>query len=113
MKLHVNASTCPKSRRLLVERVESSAWSVTTADAEAGVSERTVYRWLRRWREEGEAGLLDRTSARKSIPHNTAAERVEEIEHLRRLRLTAARDRRSAGDGALDGLGGAQEDRAR
>ena len=68
MKLHGNARTCPKSRRLLVERVESSAWSVTTAAAAAGVSERTVYRWLRRWREEGAAGLLDRSSAPKSIP---------------------------------------------
>jgi hypothetical protein len=31
MKLYGNARTCPKSRRLLVERVESMAWSVTTA----------------------------------------------------------------------------------
>ena len=90
MKLHGNARTCPKSRRLLVERVESSAWSVTTAAEAAGVSDRTAYRWLRRWREEGAAGLLDRSSAPKSIPHRTAAERVEAIEKLRRLFMTAA-----------------------
>jgi transposase len=90
MKLHGNARTCPKSRRLLVERVESNAWSVTTAAEAAGVSERTAYRWLRRWREEGAAGLLDRSSAPESIPHRTAAERVEAIEKLRRLFMTAA-----------------------
>jgi transposase len=33
-----------------------------------GVSERTAYRWLKRWREEGEAGLLDRSSAPKVDP---------------------------------------------
>ena len=90
MKLHGKARTCPKSRRLLVERVESNAWSLTTAAEAAGVSERTAYRWLRRWREEGAAGLLDRSSAPKSIPHRTAAERVEAIEKLRRLFMTAA-----------------------
>jgi transposase InsO family protein len=90
MKLHGNARTCPKSRRLLVERVESTGWSVTTAAEAAGVSERTAYRWLRRWREEGAAGLLDRSSAPKSMPHRTAAERVAVIEKLRRLFMTAA-----------------------
>ena len=56
MMLHGNARSCPKSRRLLVERVESDAWSVMTAAEAAGISERTAYRWLRRWREEGAAG---------------------------------------------------------
>ena len=56
----------------------------------AGVSDRTVYRWLRRFRQQGEAGLLDRCSAPKRIPHRTSAERVEAIAALRRLRMTAA-----------------------
>jgi transposase InsO family protein len=90
MKLHGNARTCPKSRRLLVERIESGCWSVTAAAEAAGVSERTAYRWLRRWREEGELGLLDRSSAPRSIPHRTAADRVEAIAALRRLFMTAA-----------------------
>jgi transposase InsO family protein len=90
MKLHGNARTCPKSRKLLVERVESRTWSVTAAAEAAGVSERTVFRWLRRWRDEGEAGLVDRSSAPRSIPHRTPAERVEVIEKLRKLFMTAA-----------------------
>jgi DNA-binding transcriptional ArsR family regulator len=55
----------------------------------AGVSDRTAYRWLRRFREQGEPGLDDRSSAPKRIPHKTPAERVEAIRALRRLRMTA------------------------
>ena len=90
MKLHGNARTCPKSRRLLVQRIEGGCWSVTAAAEAAGVSERTAYRWLKRWREEGERGLFDRSSAPRSIPHRTPVDRVEAIETLRRLFMTAA-----------------------
>jgi len=48
------------------------------------------HRWLRRWREEGERGLVDRSSAPHSIPHRTSRDCVEAIEKLRRLFLTAA-----------------------
>ncbi len=90
MKLHANARTCPKSRRLLVRRVREEGWSLVAAAAAAGISERSAYRWLRRFGEEGERGLLDRSSAPRRIPHKTASERVEAIETLRRLRMTAA-----------------------
>jgi transposase InsO family protein len=90
MKLHGNARTCPNSRRLLVERIESRTWSLTAAAEAAGVSERTAYRWLRRWRDEGEAGLLDRSCAPRSIPNRTPRDRVRVIEQLRRLYMTAA-----------------------
>jgi transposase InsO family protein len=89
MKLHGNARTCPKSRRLLVDRLEGG-WSLTLAAEAAGVSERTAAKWLSRWRSEGEAGLLDRSSAPKGRPTQLPAERVKAIEALRRLRMTAA-----------------------
>jgi transposase InsO family protein len=89
MKLHGNARTCPKSRQLLVERIESRTWTLTAAAEAAGVSERTAYRWLKRYREEGFEGLFDRSSAPRSIPHRTPAERVAAIEALRRLFMTA------------------------
>jgi len=88
MKLHANARTCPKSRRLLVDRLEGG-WSLTPAAEAAGVSERTAAKWLVRWRAEGGAGLLDRSSAprtRTQLP----AERIKAIEALRRLWMTAA-----------------------
>ncbi len=89
MKLHANARTCPKSRRLLVERLERG-WSLTLAAEAAGVSERTAAKWLARWRSEGEAGLLDRSSAPKARPTQLPADRVKAIEALRRLWMTAA-----------------------
>jgi transposase InsO family protein len=89
MKLHANARTCPNSRRLLVERVEAG-WSVMEAAEAAGITDRTARRWLARWRAEGPAGLLDRSSAPKWIPHKTSSERVAQIVRLRRLRWTGA-----------------------
>jgi transposase InsO family protein len=89
MKLHANARTCPKSRRLLVHRLEGG-WSLRSAAEAAGVSERTAAKWLARWRDEGEAGLEDRSSAPRRVPSRLAADRLEAIEALRRLRMTAA-----------------------
>jgi len=56
----------------------------------AGVSVRTVSKWLRRYREEGEQGLLDRCSAPRSVPLRTGESRVAVIASLRRLRMTGA-----------------------
>lgn len=90
MKLHGNARTCPKSRRLLVERVLVEGWSVMAAAAAAGVSERTVWRWLARFRAEGESGLLDRSSRPQRSPRQLPAAKVDAIRSLRGLRMTAA-----------------------
>lgn len=89
MKLHANARTCPKSRRLLIDRLEGG-WSLTLAAEAAGVSERTAAKWRARWHAEGEDGLLDRSSAPKTRPTQLPSERVKAIEALRRLRMTAA-----------------------
>jgi transposase InsO family protein len=90
MKLHGNARTCPHSRRLAVGRVEVEGWTLRSAAEAAGVSVRTLSKWLRRYREEGELGLVDRSSAPASIPHRTPDDRVQAIACLRRLRMTAA-----------------------
>jgi transposase InsO family protein len=60
------------------------------AASAAGISERSARKWLARWRAEGEAGLLDRSSAPKRVPSRLPADRLEAIEALRRLRMTAA-----------------------
>jgi transposase InsO family protein len=90
MNLHGNARTCPHTRLLIVERVLVERWTVAAAAQAAGVSARTAAKWLARYRSEGRAGLCDRSSAPKRIPHRTPAERVRVIELLRRLRMTAA-----------------------
>jgi len=91
MKLHANARTCPRSRRLAVERVEREGWTLTpAASAAAGVSVRTISKWLSRYRAEGEQGLLDRCSAPSTVPLRTDERRVSVIAGLRRLRMTGA-----------------------
>jgi transposase len=88
--LHANARTCPKSRALLVGRVLEESWPLAAAAEAAGVSGRTAAKWVRRFREEGAGGLVDRSSAPRRRPTRTPLERVEAIRKLRLLRLTAA-----------------------
>ena len=90
MTLHRNARTCPRSRKLLVDRVISEGWSIRDAAEAAGISQRSACKWLKRFRQEGEAGLADRSSAPRRSPNKTAPERVEAILCLRELRFTAA-----------------------
>lgn len=90
MKIHANARTCPNSRKLLVKRIEEENWSLMVAAEAAGISERSARKWLSRWRAEGDAGLLDRSSAPRHVPSRLPADRVQAIEALRRRRMTAA-----------------------
>ena len=88
MILHRNARTCPQSRRLLAERVLEQGWSLAAAAEAVGVSERTAWKWVDRFRVEGEAGLQDRPSTPKTVPGRTSAEREQLILQLRELRFT-------------------------
>jgi transposase InsO family protein len=90
MKLHGNARTCLHSRRLIVERVLLQGWTLAQAAEAAGVSVRTVSKWLARFRAEGGDGLVDRSSAPERVPLRTPEERVELVAALRRLRMTGA-----------------------
>jgi transposase InsO family protein len=90
MKLHANAGLSLKGRELLIERVEVAGWSLSAAAEAAGISERTARKWLGRYRAEGGAGLLDRSSAPSHVANRTDDGRVEAIAVLRRLRLTGA-----------------------
>jgi transposase len=54
------------------------------------VGERTVWRWIARYRLDRADGLRDRSSAPRSVPHRTSPQRVEAVLALRRLRMTAA-----------------------
>jgi transposase InsO family protein len=90
MKVHANAPLGPKGRETMVLRVLERGWSLAEAAAAAGVSDRTCRKWRDRYLAEGVAGLLDRSSAPKSIPHRTPDELVEVIVLLRRLRMTGA-----------------------
>jgi transposase-like protein len=66
MNLHANARTCPNSRELLARRVIEEDWSYARAAQAAGVSKRTVAKWVAR-RRRGES-MADRSSAPRRVP---------------------------------------------
>jgi transposase len=72
MLLHGNAALSVKKRLLLCRRVVDDGWTLTQAAAAAEVSVRTARKWVRRYRAEGELGLLDRSSTPKRQPTRTA-----------------------------------------
>ena len=88
MKIHANARLSPNGRRLLVDRIERDGWPVRVAAEAAGISERTARKWLSRWRADGDAGLLDRSSAPKRVANRSDPHLVEAIAALRRLRFS-------------------------
>jgi transposase InsO family protein len=73
----------------MVRRVRDEGWTAAQAAAAAGVSLRTVRKWLARHRAEGEAGLLDRSSRPRSSSSPIGAGWREVIVRLRRCRMTA------------------------
>lgn len=70
-------------RSLLVRRVLVYGWRPAVAAEAAGVSRATVYKWLRRYRDEGEPGLRDRSSAPRRRPRALAPRQVRRILRLR------------------------------
>ena len=90
MKLHRNAALSWSGRRRLAERVVVERWTVAAAARAAGVSVRCARKWVARYRDEGEQGLCDRSSAPRRVWNRTPSDRVAAIVALRRLRFTAA-----------------------
>ena len=76
----------------------SEGWSVTAAAAAAGVSERTVWRWLKRSREDAQVGLLDRSSRPQPLAEaDSVSDASRRSRALRKLRMTAAQIAESLG----------------
>jgi transposase InsO family protein len=89
MQLHANHRTCPSSRRLICRRVLAEGWSLERAADAAGCSVRTAAKWVGRYRV-GDRVLLDRSSRPRRSPSRLSHGRVEAIEWLRRVRMSAA-----------------------
>src|SRR5829696_4259941 len=60
--MHPRSKLRVLGRRLLVERVLEQGWPVARAAEAQAISAATAYKWLRRWRAEGDHGLADRSS---------------------------------------------------
>jgi transposase InsO family protein len=80
--VHGNARLTPVGRLTLVMRIETGR-PVAHVAAEMGISRPTAYKWWRRWRDDGEAGLYDRSSRPRSCPHRTRPELEAQIAELR------------------------------
>ena len=88
MNIHKNARLTPQGRALMVSRILNESWCVADAARAAGVSERTAYKWIGRYRADGAAALHDRKPIPARCPHRLPAPRIAEIEQLRRARLS-------------------------
>ena len=66
--LHRTAKLTPSGRRLLVDRILIEGWPPATAAEMLGVSRATAYKWVRRYRSEGLAGLEDRSARPRRRP---------------------------------------------
>ena len=87
MNLHSRAKTTPRCRELIVRRVLQEDWSLHDVAEAVGVSRRTAWKWVDRFRR-GE-GLGDRSSRPLRSPRRTCPEAIEMVVDLRRQRLTA------------------------
>jgi transposase InsO family protein len=76
---HRRAKLTVEGRRLLVRRVVELGWPAARAAEAQGCHVATVYKWLRRYREEGEAGLVDRSPQPRRSPGRLPAEREQRI----------------------------------
>jgi transposase InsO family protein len=80
---HVNAALTPRHRLRLARLVVDEGWSPSRAAEFFNVSWRTAAKWAQRYREEGLAGMNDRSSARHSQAARTPLPVVRKIVHLR------------------------------
>jgi len=88
MDTHKNAPLTPKGREAMVRAVVDSGLTKAEAARRFNTTAKTVRKWVERFRAEGVAGLLDRSSKPLSSPGQTAPATCAAVEALRRQRYT-------------------------
>lgn len=81
-RVHCNAPLTVEGRRRLIERCRVRP--IAHVAAEMGISRATASKWVNRYRQFGELGLLDRSSAPARQLSATPGETVARVEELRR-----------------------------
>src|SRR5919106_783570 len=84
MNVHKNARLTAFGRERLVKQVLERLLTPAAASAAAGVSLRTVYKLLARYKKEGRGGLCDRVSRPKRLRCALSVKQRQTIERLRR-----------------------------
>lgn len=87
MNVHHNARLTARGRERIVRAILAQQLTAKAAALQVGLSERSVRKWLVRFRAEGVAGLCDRSSRPHRSPRQTPAAQVAVVLALRRLRL--------------------------
>lgn len=88
MRVHRNAKTTPKMRQLLIDRVTRHGWTQAATATAAGISVRTVAKWIQRARR-GDARLEDASSRPHRQPRTLGVARTTAILAYRAQRATA------------------------
>jgi transposase InsO family protein len=88
MNIHKNARLTPLRREEMALSVIEGGFSKAHAARVHGVSAKIVARWVERYKAEGRAGMIDRSSRPAHMPQATAASITERIMALRRQRWT-------------------------
>lgn len=83
MSSHKNSPLTFEGKRRLCERIDSGR-PIAHVAAEAGVSRATLSKWYGRWRDEGEAGLVEKSSKPLRSPAAIGDDIVDAILELRR-----------------------------
>jgi transposase InsO family protein len=83
---HANALLTPRGRLALARCVVDDRWPLRRAAERFQVSVPTAARWATRYRESGEAGMVDRPSRPHTSPRRTPKRRERRIINLRVIR---------------------------
>jgi transposase InsO family protein len=82
---HANARLTPAGRLVLCQRIAAGR-PVAQVAAEMGISRTSAYRWWSRYRQGGQAGLVDRSSCAHRHPRRTPAHLEAQVLELRQSR---------------------------
>src|SRR5208283_1391912 len=91
MDYHKNARLTLSLREELAEKVLLQKTTLKLAAASFNVSAKTAAKWVGRYREQGRAGMPDRSSRPHRSPRRTPAPVGEKVLALRRLRYNGWR----------------------
>ena len=97
MNIHKNARLTPLRREEMARRVVAGQLTQAQAAVHYGVSAKIVARWVRRFKQDGPEGMMDRSSRPHRLANATPQPVVERIIALRRQRLTGKHIARTLG----------------
>jgi transposase InsO family protein len=80
---HANAALTPRARLRLAQLVVDEGWTYAAAAKMFMVAARTAKKWADRFRAEGAAGMIDRSSRPHSSPSKTSPQVMRRIVKLR------------------------------